>query len=193
MTKFQKALSIFAFLIFPSVAFANAGLPMIILAVPVFAISIVPIILIESYYLSKSLLLNLRETIKIVSLSNLVSTIVGIPLTWIGLVFLQMITGGGKAYGLDSVLEKIISVTWQSPWLIPYESDLDWMVPVAGTVLLIPFFFVSWWSEYLVTKLYTKTSPRNEVLYKVRNANLITYALLMLWPIGLFLVESVLN
>lgn len=163
---------------------------MIFLAAPVFAISILPIVLIESYYLSKSLALKLSEAIKIASLSNLYSTIIGIPLTWIILVFVQMITGGGKAYGLDSVVGKIISVTWQSPWLIPYESDLNWMIPIAGAVLLIPFFFVSWWAEYTVTKIYTKSHPNQKVLLKVRNANLITYGLLVLWPVGFFLVES---
>lgn len=164
---------------------------MIFLAAPVFAISILPIILIESYYLSKSLALKLSEALKIASLSNLYSTIIGIPLTWIILVFVQMITGGGKAYGLDSVVGKIISVTWQAPWLIPYESDLNWMIPIAGVVLLIPFFFVSWWAEYSVTKTFTKSHPNKKVLLKVRNANLITYGLLVLWPVGLFLVESV--
>ncbi len=47
---------------------------------------------------------------------------------------------------------KVIAVTWQAPWLIPYESDFHWMMPVAGLVLLIPFFFVSWWSEYFVAR-----------------------------------------
>lgn len=191
MTNHQKFLAILIFLLFPSVAFANAGIPMIFLAAPVFAISILPIILIESYYLSKSLALKLSEALKIASLSNLYSTIIGIPLTWIILVFVQMITGGGKAYGLDSVVGKIISVTWQAPWLIPYESDLNWMIPIAGVVLLIPFFFVSWWAEYSVTKTFTKSHPNKKVLLKVRNANLITYGLLVLWPVGLFLVESV--
>lgn len=166
---------------------------MIFLAAPVFAISLLPIILIEGYYLSKSLALKIREGLKISILSNLYSTIIGIPLTWIILVFTQMITGGGKAYGLDSVLGKVISVTWQAPWLIPYESDLNWMIPIAGTVLLIPFFLVSWWSEYSVTKIYAKSHSSKTVLLKVRNANLITYGLLVLWPIGLFIVESVIN
>jgi len=101
-----------------------------------------------------------------------------------------MVTGGGGAYGIDSVIGKVLAVTWQAPWLIPYEEDINWMIPVAGLVLLIPFFFTSWWSEYFVSKKINKTLPSLSIREKVRNANLITYSLLAAWPIGFWVLSG---
>lgn len=176
----------FTFLVFsvPSVAYANAGVPMLVFAMPVFLISLIPIIAIETFYISKSLELSIRQSLKTVSISNLVSTIIGIPLTWLLLVLVQIVSGGGGAYETNSVMGKVMSVTWQAPWLMPDEENLHWMIPTAGLVLLIPFFYVSWWSEYLVSKKLNKTLPKLTIKDKVRNANLITYFLLAIWPIG---------
>ena len=171
----------------PKVAFANAGVPMIFLVMPTFAIAIVPIVIIESVYLAKTLKISGKVAGKTATISNLVSTLVGIPLTWILLVVIQILTGGDKAYGLNSTLDKILAVTWQAPWLIPYESALHWMVPVAGLVLLIPFFFVSWWSEYLVSKKLLDATRVVIIKRAVRNANLITYGLLVLWSLAMWL------
>lgn len=171
--------------IIPGIAWANAGVPMLFVVMPAFAFSIVPIIIIEASYLSKKLQISRMVAGKTAIISNLVSTIVGIPITWIILVVVQMITGGGRSYGIDTSFGRIISVTWQAPWLIPYESELYWMVPVAGLVLLIPFFFASWWSEYMVSKRIHRNFDKDLVSKYVRNANLITYGLLTLWPIAL--------
>ena len=188
--KNRKLLIMGALIVFPGIAHANAGVPMIFLVMPVFALSLIPIIIIETIYISKMLELSGKHSAKTVTISNLVSTIVGIPLTWIILVVIQMVTGGGSAYGLNTAATKILAVTWQAPWLIPYESELHWMVPVAGFFLLIPFFFVSWWSEYLVTKKLIKNIENTRIKESVRNANIITYGLLTLWPIVMLLIPN---
>jgi hypothetical protein len=180
-------------LVLPGVAYANAGLPMLFLAMPAFLISLLPIIAIETFYISKGLNITIGQSLKVVSISNAVSTVVGIPLTWFLLVLIQMLTGGGGAYGLDSFMGKVLAVTWQAPWLIPYEKDLNWMIPLAGLVLLVPFFFASWWSEYLVSKKMLKSIPSASIKYKVRNANLITYLMLASWPIGFWILNSVIK
>lgn len=180
----KAALAICA-LMLPGIVYANAGVPMLFLAMPAFLISIVPIIAIETFYISKGLGLSISQSLKTVSVSNMVSTIVGIPVTWFLLVLVQMLTGGGGAYGLDSYMGKVLAVTWQAPWLIPYETDLNWMIPAAGLVLLVPFFFASWWSEYLVSKKMLQALPSNILKVKVRNANLITYCMLACWLLGI--------
>lgn len=190
MHKSKKITLTFLALVIPGVVYANAGVPMLFLAMPAFLISLVPIIAIETLYISKGLELPLGQSLKTVSISNVVSTIIGIPLTWFLLVVIQMVTGGGSAYGIDSVMGKVLAVTWQAPWLIPYEEGLNWMIPVAGLVLLIPFFFVSWWSEYFVSKKIHKTLPSLSISNKVRNANLITYTFLAAWPIGFWVLSS---
>lgn len=163
---------------------------MIVLFMPAFALSLIPIIFIEAIYIAKRLGLSGKESAKTVIISNIVSTLVGIPLTWLLLVLFQMMTGGGSAYGLETTLTRILAVTWQAPWLIPYEPALHWMIPVAGLVLLIPFFFVSWWSEYLVSKKLLKAIEAKTIQIAVRNANLITYGLLTLWPIVMLIIPN---
>jgi len=174
----------------PSAATANAGVPMIFLAMPALGLSIIPIIIIEAIFLGKKLELDISRAFKITTISNLVSTIVGIPLTWLLLVLIQMLAGGGGAFGLDTTMGKVLSVTLQAAWLIPYESDLHWMIPVAGLVLLVPFFFASWWSEYFVSKKLLKEQSAQGVKIVVRNANIITYALLAFWPVGFWVLNS---
>lgn len=174
----------------PGVASANAGVPMIFLAMPALGLSIIPIIIIEAIFLSKKLELAIPSAFKTTTISNLVSTIVGIPLTWLLLVLIQMLAGGGSAFGLDTTLGKVLTVTLQAAWLIPYESDLHWMIPVAGLVLLVPFFFASWWSEYFVSKKMLKEHSAQRVKIAVRNANIITYSLLVFWPIGYWVLNS---
>lgn len=186
----KKITLAFLSLVVPGVAYANAGVPMLFLAMPAFVISLVPIIAIEAVYISKGLEITIGQSLKTVSISNVVSTIIGIPITWFLLVAIQVVTGGGDAYGIDTVMGKLLAVTWQAPWLIPYEDDLNWMIPVAGLVLLVPFFFVSWWSEYFVSKKINKTLPLLSIRRKVRNANLITYTLLAAWPVGFWVLSG---
>lgn len=186
-----KSLSALCILLcIPNTAWANAGVPMIFLIMPALGLSIIPIILIEAFYLSRRLGLKTARAVKTATISNLISTLAGVPLTWLLLVLIQIVTGGGRAFGLDTMLGKVLSVTFQAAWLIPYESELYWMIPVAGLVLLVPFFFVSWWSEYLVTKKILQDHPAQTVKVVVRNANIITYTLLVLWPIGFWVINN---
>ncbi len=189
MKKTKQTVLAFLVLLFPGMVYANAGVPMLYLAMPAFLFSLVPIIGIETVYISKGLELSLGQSLKTVSISNLVSTIIGIPLTWCLLAAIQMISGGGGAYGIDSVVGKILAVTWQAPWLMPYENDMNWMIPLAGLILLVPFFFASWWSEFFVTKKMNCSLPLQKVKRKVRNANLVTYTLLAAWPVGFWFIS----
>lgn len=172
-----------------SLTHANAGIPMLMLAAPIYIQSFIPIVILETLYLTKSLKVPAIKSAATVTTANLFSTIIGIPLTWFILVSLQMATGGGSYFDFDTTLGKIITVTWQAPWLSPHEGQLGWMIPSAGIILLIPFFFASWWSEYFISKKILKEIPKKEILAKVRNANLITYTLLTLWPIGFLAIK----
>jgi hypothetical protein len=113
--------------------------------------------------------------------ANLVSTLVGIPVTWGILVFLQLITGAGAGWGLETPLQKVLAVTVQSPWLIPYEGDLDWMVPAAAAVLCVPFFFMSVWCENVVARGLVEKSLRPNVWQWAWLANSLSYGLILLF------------
>ncbi len=172
------------FLLLPAKAHADIGVPMIFITAPGMLAALIPIILIEGVVMSKQLAITLTQSLKAAFYGNIVSTIVGIPVTWVALVAIQLCTGGGGAYGLDSPLKQFLAVTWQAPWLIPYEPELKWMIPSATFFLLVPFFFVSWRIEYKVANRLLKEIDQTQLNAAVRNANLVSYGLLALIVLG---------
>ena len=177
--------------LFPLSAEANVGVPMLFVSWGAMLLALLPIIVIETCILSMQLGLSLGSSIKVAAIANGVSTLIGIPVAWFLLVLAQMFTGGGSAYGLDTAWKKFLAVTWQAPWLIPYEDDLDWMVPSAGLALLVPFFFASWWIEAWVVSYYVHIPGQVAVSHAVLIANQVTYGILAL--LGLGLLANTLN
>lgn len=119
----------------------NIGVPMIFPALPVMLVSLLPVIFIEALVLRHFLTVSLLKATKAAGLANLASTFVGIPLTWFFLAALQMLTGGDRSYGLNTPLKRFLAVTWQAPWLTPYESryaldDSNSGVGLARSILL---------------------------------------------------------
>ncbi|MGI5173325.1 hypothetical protein H0R92_06955 [Treponema sp. OMZ 840] len=160
--------------------YANAGVPMIAVIFPKTVLSLIPVILIETAVLIKILKMNKKKTAWAVVAGNLCSTLFGIPATWRILALLQISTGGdGFIGGVGRLTENILSVTYQAPWLLPYD-DLHWRVPVAALFLLIPFFFVSWLTETWVERLMLKKEIADKKRFSraVFIANLFSYAFL---------------
>ncbi len=172
---------------------ANAGVPMIFLALPPMIILLIPIILIEGW--SSIGIINGIDRKQIwsgVIRANLFSTFIAWPVAWFLMVVLQMIAGGGAMYGLDSPLKLILAVTIQAPWLIPYEAELYWMIPVAMFVLLFPFFFVSVFAErYILLKLWKDTSNTSIIRFSWKS-HLYSYLFLMI-VVALFILYSVMT
>ena len=177
----------------PSVALANAGLPMLAVVWPGMGIALLPIIALEAYLLSRPLSLSLRRTVLIAAVANGVSTIVGIPLAWGVMAAIQMFVPGGGGAGPDigTIFGKLFAVTVQAPWLMPYDSEMQWMIPVASVVLLVPFFFASWGIEYLVARVMLRGADQQLLLRAMAKANLVSYALLgVVMPVVLAVMVS---
>jgi hypothetical protein len=122
----------------------------------------VPIVIVEAAFIRRLFTVSWKRSLAVSSAANALSTLVGIPLAWLALVFVQMVvlgSAGGTAHGLVGLGHKLLAVTFQAPWLIPYESDLDWMVPAASIVLLGPFFVVSVYTERWVVSRMLSASP----------------------------------
>jgi hypothetical protein len=140
---------------------------------------LIPVILLEVYASRNKIRKENKKKVWLgITGANIISTFVGWPIAWILLVFIQMVTGGGGSHGLDSPIGVILSVTQQAPWLIPYESELYWMIPVAMTVLLIPFFFVSVYSERFILKKIWKEEEASEIIQFSWSSHLYSYAFL---------------
>lgn len=191
MTRTSALLAGLLLALLPSVSWANAGLPMIAITGPAMLIGLIPIIVVEAMILQANLNFGLKLAFASSTAANFASTVIGIPVTWALLVALQMVTGGGRAYGTDTLAGKLLAVTWQAPWLVPYEEDFHWMVPTAALVLLVPFFFMSYWIEYLIVGYGSPKIPRQEIKAACRRANLTTYGLFALLTVGYLLTRLI--
>lgn len=153
---------------------ANAGVPMIYVVGPVFLLALIPIILIEAAFYQKLAGIQYRTAAFGTLWANLISTVAGVPATWVILVILQLLTGGDGAHGVG-----LWAVTWQAAWLIPYENELGWMIPTAAMVLNVPFFFVSVGIENLILRTYFfKNYERRLILRACWKGNMTTYVCL---------------
>ncbi len=171
---------------------ADAGIPMLAVTWPAMLVALLPIIAIEALVLKSRLKLSLQVTAKAAALANVVSTVAGIPVTWLILAVLEFLfTRGGTAFGLATPLRRFLSVTIQAPWLVPYgPSEMRWMVPTAALALIPPFFLASWLLETLIVSaslrkrnldLWKPHDPRarSRVLRSsVFRANIASYAML---------------
>ena len=172
--------------------FADAGVPMIFLTMPAMAVLLVPVIAIEAFLCRKWLGLSTWQAIKSNTVSNLASTIVGMPIAWTGMLVIEFgvfgLASNFKAVeNWNSPLAKVISIVLSSAWLGPPGRNDAWVIPLATLVLLIPFFFASYWIEYLTVRwmvgIPDEQPPKlsyPRVRKAVRNANLVTYGLMFL-------------
>jgi hypothetical protein len=165
-------------LLFPEPACANIGVPMIAVTLPWMVLALVPVILIEGFILARRHTLPFSLAASVMSKANILSTFIGIPVTWLVLMLLQMLTGGGTSHGIKTVAERFLAVTWQAPWLIPYESELYWMIPAAFLVLSLPFFISSYYLESFIVGKKLNDLPLPSLKQSVLFANLASYALL---------------
>ncbi len=164
----------------PSPAHADAGVPMLAVVWPASWILLFPVILLEAAVGRRVLRVSWKQALVVAAKANALSTLVGLPLTWLGLVILEMFVSG-RAFGLDIPGRRILAVTVQSPWLLPYEHDLYWMIPAAAAALCVPFFFMSVAVEYLVARYSVPPEQRRAVGAWAWLANLASYGLIWLW------------
>lgn len=160
--------------------FANVGVPMIFPQMVIMMIALAPIVVVEAVITQRQLRVSFKSAAKTMGIANLASTAIGIPMAWCVMLGLNLSTTGGVALGLQTPLRKLVAVTLQAAWLIPYENHLFWMIPCAATFLLIPSFIASVLLESLVAKLLWNDIDRKLIKSAVLRANLWSYLILFL-------------
>lgn len=168
-------------LLWPAVAFANAGLPMLAIVWPLSIPVFVPVVALESWVVQRALGVPWKSSLTQMVKANAFSTIIGIPLAWLAsvvveflLLYLAVHLVGVQSYPPEAV-GKVGSVILSAPWLGPFEEGSYWILPLATIVLLIPFFFASFWLEawYVARTLCPEAPARGRKA--VWNANLFSY------------------
>lgn len=171
------------------VLFGNIGLPMIYLYWPPAWLALIPIVLIEAFVGVRILRKSFRQSVCAASAANLSSTLLGIPLTWMALALAEALYFS-EAKGLDTLALKAYAVTVQAPWLIPYEEDFIWIVPLAAIVLSLPFWAMSAISEYVIVKRFFPGSQPRLLWRWMWRGNAASYLLLVSLVLGLPCLES---
>lgn len=171
---------------------ADAGIPMIVLTFPAMVMLLIPVIVIEGFLCKKWLGLTTWQAMKSNTVSNLASTIIGVPVAWAIMLALEFGTMGvvEQSHAIQnwhSPIANVISFSLSSAWIGPPEGKNAWLVPAATLVLLVPFFFASYGLEYLIMRFMVGMPDGGppklaypHVRVSVRNANLITYGAMFL-------------
>jgi len=168
---------------------ANAGVPMLFVQMPLLLIALPVVIAVEAALCRRWLGVSWKLAWKSAGIANALSTVVGFPILWVALVFIQMVVGGGRVPKLTEPWFSVYTVTVQAAWLLPFEHRLYWMIPTACMVLLIPAFFVTVFIEKKVYRgVLGETIGRMEVTRATWRMHLITYGLLL--AAGLCLLGS---
>jgi hypothetical protein len=168
------------------VVLANVGVPMIALEWPFMFATLIPVIVVEALVLRKHLGLGTGTSFKLSSYANIVSTVIGVPLSWLAMLIVSLVTTGGGALGLSSPLRVVATAVLQAAWLPPYEAHLLWLIPVAAMVLLIPAFLASVLVERLVLARLQSGIARVEISRACWRANEVSYLLLLPCAAGYF-------
>jgi len=169
--------------LFSPTADADIGVPLIAIFLPPMWFAFVPIVVVEAVVLARRLDISLARAVTPAFVGNLLSTAIGVPLLWLVLAVMELICCG-TARGLNTFGTRLYAVTIQSPWLIPYEQDLRWMVPCALVVMAIPSFAASVILEAPVNRLFIRSVPGRSLWRATAAANLCSYGMLalLLWP-----------
>lgn len=172
--------------VFPTVALANAGLPMLAIVWPMSVPAFIPVVAVESWAVRRALNVSWRVAITQMVKGNIFSTLVGIPLAWavsvavkFFLAFLVMNATDLKSYPPHGVWE-VGRIILSAPWLGPFREGGHWVVPLATIVLLVPFFFASFWTEAWYVSLNLCPEAPKRARRAIWNANTYSY-------IGLFI------
>ena len=187
-------------------AYANVGLPMIALTLPGMLMALIPVIFIEANVYSQKLSIPYSKSLKLASISNLLSTLIGMPVTW-GILLIPWFAFGGIYYVFDQLLGidlnslfnidsapfrvagTILSITLGAAWLSPIVEKNLWMLPSATLFLLIPFFYASWLIEYKMIKRLLTSHDSKLIKTAVLRANVITYIFLALAVLALWFLK----
>ena len=175
---------------------ANVGIPMIFVQWPLMLCALVPVIVVEALLIRRWVSLSYREAFAGISKANLLSTAVGVPLSWgimLAIEFAVMLPTAIAAdrwhWKLDAPVFQVFGFLLSIAWLGPMERHLQWLIPTAAALLLIPCFYVSVWLERRACLRSWPSADPAVVRRGVYLTNLASYALLFAMACGWIAVE----
>jgi hypothetical protein len=120
-------------LLWSGVANANAGLPMLLVIWPLAFAGIIPVIAVEAWVVRRGTGVSWRVSLWEMTKANLVSTLVGLPLTWIALVALEflaayLLVGVAKAQSFPPGWRRVVWRANLVSYGILFVATLIWLL-----------------------------------------------------------------
>ena len=182
------ATAAFVLALWPLPVLANIGLPMVAIFLPPAWFALIPIIFIESAYGVWRFRTAAVPTCAAMATGNCISTLIGLPVTWVVLALGQLLLFGWLPEFAMALPLGVLTVVG-APWLGPRAEESPWIVPLATVVLTVPFYAMSVVCEYFVVRRFMPDLSRHALRSWMLGANAASYAFLLLvtltgwmWP-----------
>lgn len=170
---------------------ADAILPSLIWIWPVTMVLLVPIIFVEAQYARKRLNLTPGQSFRVFAVANVISTIIGFPVATLAANILQ-IKMQNHFYGSPQLnLRQWSRGNDPSTFARSLGQYPRWPLLAAAGLMLLLCFLISWWIEaayvkwWMVRRRPVTPAMRAQTALVVRNANVLSYALLAAVSIGM--------
>lgn len=172
LTRLQPLLALLLVLT-PASAAADAGIPMLFLIWPILRLMLLPVILIEGALAIRMLGLKPWRAWFSVTLANLLSTLLGIPLIWVVLAWFSANWIEFSCEGFSHWFTLPLRAAW-----LGEVCASRWELYVAFLVLLMPFALVSHALEWRVVAQLNRAQSRTAVQRWSLHAQLWSWTLL---------------
>lgn len=179
----RAATCAFAFALMPAAARADAALPMIFVSVPTMIAALIPVIAIEAWIISRWGGQTFGKALDMSAASNLVSTLVGMPITWVIVSIAEFFFGVSTAY-VSQILQFQTYARWPEyifpAWIMPTDGFDSSRIHMLGLMLLFWFF---WGSVFVERRVMRRMAPQTDPSTIDRAcwyANIATYVILAL-------------
>ncbi|WP_201496526.1 hypothetical protein [Rubrivivax sp. A210] len=164
----------------PSLAWANAGIPMLALVWPAQWLAFFPVVAFEALYIARTLSIPFRQQLKPLAQANLLSTLVGIPLAWAALLVVEFAVAGLAVTALpenvaESNLVRVLTFPFTAPWI---GGSSEHEVRLAFIVLMFPFCAVSAYVEAKFLKRHFSALDAERSRRAIIMSNVLSYLFL---------------
>jgi len=151
----------------PPPAFADAGLPTIIAIWPMSWLLLFMVIPLEAKIAQKIMKVHFGKALEISGRANFVSTLAGVPITWLILAAVELFLGGGSRVinHKASTSEWIYRSLIEGPILVPGHAP-EWFIPATLFMMNFPFCLMSVYVERKATERFIDEVCTKELLRK---------------------------
>jgi hypothetical protein len=175
----------------PSLLLADAILPSLIWIWPITVVLLLPIIVVEAQYARRRLNLMPGQAFRVFAVANVISTVIGFPLATLAANILQ-IKVQNHLYGNPQLnFEQWSRGGDPSNLARGFGQYPHWPLFAAAGLMFVLCFLISWWVEaayvnwWIARRSLGAAAVKSQTALVVRNANVLSYALLAAISIGL--------